>query len=387
MVGVRSFLAGVDMSEESAEPDFLAVRCEHCEAGLRVRAKLAGQAAKCPNCGGLIAIPVRPEIEFELPGAEADPEWLDETGGYRLAVPLEHEPETGAPEPLPQGIQVPPPDRGYLEQVERVHHAVKQTPPRHLFFTGIFDFPWYPGVWPKWIYLVLGGCLASMIPLLVLAYLGGVQGYAGVGVAFFAMPQIWITLWSGSYMASCGMQIFEDTAAGSDQVTAWPDPNWREWMWPLMHLVYVALMVLAVAYGVALACGSGFGSLWIVVGIAEFILFPVCLLSVLEANNIAILFSPRLLLSMLQKPLGWLLFYGVTGVLFAAWGGMLWFVYGISPLLLIVVNGLLYASIGLIWFRLLGRLAWLISHNRSKKRRRMAKSVPKVPRVTGESTT
>ena len=102
--------------------------------------------------------------------------------------------------------------------------------------------------------------------------------------------------------------------------------------------------------------------------LSEFILFPICLLSVLEANNIVILLSPRLLFTLVQRPFGWLMFYLTTGGMFAAWVGMAWYVGGISPPLMILVHGLLYASVSLIWFRLLGRLAWLISHRRSRKR-------------------
>lgn len=373
------------MSDASEEPDFLAVRCEHCEARLRVRAKLAGKLAKCPNCDSPIVIPVRPLIEFQLPTEDDDGEQFDESGGYRLAEPLQHEPDHGVPEPLPAELQAPAPEKGYLEQVERVRQNVVEAPPQFLFFSGIFDFPWYPEVWLRWGYLVLGGCLASMIPVLALALLEGSSNYVGVGAAFFAMPQIWITLWSGSFMAACGIQIFEDTAAGSDHITAWPDPNWREWMWPLMYMGYVALMVLAVAYGISRVCGGNSNTILLTLVLSEFFLFPICLLSVLEANNLAILFSPRLLLSLIHKPLGWLLFYFITGSLFAAWGGLIWFISPFSPLFAIVVNGLLYASIGLIWFRLLGRLAWLIIHSRSKKRRKNAPTSAKVRRVTGES--
>ena len=389
IVGVRSLPVRGDMSDEFAEPDFLAVRCEYCEARLRVRAKLAGRTANCPSCGSAIAIPTRPVIEFELPDDGGEPEWLDGSGVYRLATPLQHAPELGTPEPLPQGLQAPAPERGYLEQVERVRpdQDVVESRPKYVFFSGVFDFPWYTEVWPRWVYLALGGILASLIPLLAAAYLDRTQGYAGVGIAFFAMPQIWITLWSGSFMAACGMQVFEDTAAGSDHVTAWPDPNWREWMWTLMHIGYVAVMVLAIAYGTGLVCGGSSRTFWAILAIVEFVLFPICLLSVLEGNNIAILFSPRLLMSLIRRPIGWLLFYLVTGALFVAWGGMIWYVFRISTLLLIVMNGLLYASIGLIWFRLLGRLAWSISHNRTQKRRRIVKASPQAPRVLGESTT
>ena len=226
---------------------------------------------------------------------------------------------------------------------------------------------------------------ASLIPLLAFAIFQNSQGYTGIVLAFFAMPQIWISLWSGSFAVACGMQVFEDTAAGSDHMTAWPDPNWREWVWPLMYLGYVALMVFAIAYGIGLAAGVQFNNMLLILVLTEFFLFPICLLSVLETNNLTILLSPRLLLTIVQKPAGWLLFYTITGGLLAAWGGLVWFTLGVSSGLAVVVNGLLYASISLVWFRLLGRLAWLISHSKSRKKKRATPRPTELPRTQGES--
>ena len=361
------------MSDDSEEPDFLSVRCPQCEARLRIRARLAGQAGKCPSCGAKFTIPVRPEVDFELPQPGAEVAALDESGGYRLAAPLEHETDDQPP-PLPQELRTAPPERGYLDQLARVREQVIEVPPRFLFFSGVFEFPWYPEVWLRWVYLVIGGCMAALIPMVALSFLAGASGYATVGVAFFALPQLWISMWTGSFAAACGMRVFEDTAAGSNHVSDWPDPNWREWMLPLMHMGYVALMVLAIGYGIGLACGGSLETILLVMALSEFVLFPICLLSVLEANNIAILLSPRLLRSVIQKPVGWLQFYLVTGALFAAWGGLAWFIGGISTLLLILLHGVLYATVSLIWFWLLGRLAWLISHSKSKQRRAAAQA-------------
>lgn len=377
------------MSESPAEPDFLAVRCRHCDASLRVRARLAGQSTNCPNCREVIQIPMQPTIETIL--AE-DPEpataSADDAGEYRLAVPLLHEPDDGQPLPLPKELLAPLPERGYLDQVERVRSAsapVVESVPQYVFFTGVFDFPWYPEVWPRWVYLVIGGIAASLIPMLAISIFQNSHGYTGVVLAFFAMPQIWISFWSGSFAAACGMQVFEDTAAGSNHITGWPDPNWRDWMWPLMYLGYVALMVLAMAYGIGLACGGQSSSMLWALGLAEFFLFPICLLSVLETNNMTILLSPRLLLTIVQKPISWLLFYLISGVLVAVWGGLLWFTLGVAPWLTVIVNGLLYASISLVWFRLLGRLAWSISHSQSRKKKRVTERPIVSPSPQGES--
>lgn len=372
------------MSDASNEPDFIAIRCETCQARLRIRARLAGTVGACPKCGASVSIPHRPEIDFELPRPTGDSETLTSDGGYRLATPLDYQPDDH-PEPLPVEVRPPAPAEGYLDQLGRVRKQEADRPPQFLFFSGVFDFPWYPEVWLRWVYLALGGSAATMIPMLAFAYFGGTGGYAGVGLAFFALPQIWITIWTGSFAAACGLQIFDDTAAGSDHVSGWPEPNWREWMWPLMYLVYVAAMVLAVAYGLGLAIGGSPQAMLLTVSITEFVLFPFSLLSVMEANNLAILISPGLLATLIRKGTAWLQFYLVTGVLGAAWVGMAWFVAQIHPLLLIVSNGLLYATMTLIWFRLLGRLAWAISHNRSRKRPQAPIGMVRPPRLSTES--
>lgn len=357
------------MSDSAEEPDFLALRCPTCQAGLRIRSKLAGTTGTCPQCGGAISIPLRPEIDFdsaEETNPVSDP--LDAEAGYRLAELVDFQPDD-QPAPLPPELRPVAPEGGFLGQMARVRTERAESAPRILFYTGVFEFPWYTEVWPRWGWLVLGGSAATMIPVLAWTYLGGLGGYAGVSLAFFAMPQIWITLWTGAFAAACGMQVFEHTAAGSDHIFSWPEPNWRDWVWQLMYLGYVAAMVLAIAYGIGLAAGGSPETLLMSIAITEFFLFPFCLLSVMEANNLAILVSPGILATLFRKGLSWILFYLVTGFLTAIWLGIAWLVCQVTPLLLIPVNGLLYASLVLIWFRLLGRLAWSISHRRSKKRR------------------
>lgn len=354
------------------DSDYLAIRCDACQARLRVREKLAGTVGQCPECGASLNIPQRPEFDLESPPevAAAEP-----TEGYRLAAELDYRPDDH-PEPLPAELRGVAPQAGYLEQLGRVRQEKRERPPENLFFSGVFEFPWFPEVWVRWVYLVLGGSAATLIPLMAVTYFGISSGYAGVGLAFFAMPQIWISFWTGSFAAACGLQVFDDTASGSNHISAWPEPNWREWMWPLMYLLYVAFMVFAVAYGVGLALGGSTQVMLTSITLSEYILFPFCLLSVMEANNLAILISPRLLSTLVSKLTSWLVFYLISGALLAMWIGLAWVALQIHPLLVILVNGLLYASITLIWFRLLGRLAWSITHRRSKKPRRVDETPP-----------
>ena len=350
----------------SDEPDSLMLRCPACQTGLRVRARLAGTQAKCPQCGAKIQIPVRADIDLE-PEADVRPPAAE--GEYRLAEAISYHPDDH-PEPLPAELRPIAPAAGFLDQMGSVRQEKIDRPSRHVFFSGVFEFPWYPEVWIRWLFLVLGGSVATLIPVMALYFIDGSSGYVGVGLAFFAMPQIWISIWTGSFAAACGLQVFDDTASGSDHVNSWPEPNWREWMWPLMYLGYVAFMVMAVSYGFGMAAGASSRAMWISLMLCEFFLFPICLLSVMESNNLAILISPAMISSLVRKPLDWVCFYLLTGLMFALWLGVATLVWQIHPALLIVVNGVLYATITLIWFRLLGRLAWAITHRRSKKPRR-----------------
>lgn len=357
------------MSSESSgdsqlDPIFVAVECRNCGVRLRVRSSLAGKSARCPKCQAAIEIP---EITDYCDESEAPLPDIP-TNEYRLAIPLSHEPDAAVPEPLPPELVAPRPEHGFLDQLGQVRQVARSKPPRHLFFSGVFEFPWYDSVWPRWIWLVLGGISISVIPVFALAILNGASGYSGIALAFFAMPQIWLTLWTGSYAASCGLQVFEDTAAGNDVVTGWPEPNWREWMSALMQQAYVCLMIFAVAYGIGKAAGlSGPSLFWLITGI-EFVLFPFCFLSVLEANSLLVFLSPSVIRTLLTKPLSWLGFYLLAGMLMTGWGGALYLTCQYSLIAGMFLNGFLFGAGVLIYYRLLGRLAWSISRGHRKLR-------------------
>ncbi|MDB5388038.1 MAG: hypothetical protein JWM11_3684 [Planctomycetaceae bacterium] len=363
------------MSEESElDPTFIAVRCEECGAKLRVRSSLAGKIGACPKCHCALPIPMLPDYadeDYETPASA----WERTNHGYRLSTTLEHEPDDNIPLPLPKELTAPVPEKGYLDQLGLVRQVAISKHPRWTFLSGVFEFPWYDEVWPRWIWLMLGGMAISVIPVLALGILDGAKGYSGVALAFFAMPQIWLTLWTGSHAACCGMQVFEDTAAGNDHINGWPDPNWREWMLPFLHQAYVVFMVFALAYGVGSAAGLTGYDFTAAIILAEFLLFPVCWLSVLEGNNVWQLISPNVVRTLITKLASWLMFYLLASVIAVIWIGTLWGVCKASLLLGMLANGVLFGTFVLIYFRLLGRLAWSISHQRKKKRKQATKTL------------
>lgn len=367
------------MSEDSElDPTFIVTRCEGCGAKLRVRGILAGKMGECPRCHTALQIPLLPDYGDKSEDAAVESRWDDEQHGYRLSTPLEHEPDIGAPLPLPAELNAPVPEKGYLDRLGQVRQVALSSPPRLTFFSGVFEFPWYDEVWPRWIWLVIGGISISVIPVLALGILNGASNYTGIAVAFFAMPQIWLTLWTGSHAACCGVQVFEDTAAGNDHISAWPDPNWREWMLPFIHQGYVGLMIWATAYGFGRLAGLSGLEMAAGIAIAEFFLFPLCWLSVMEGNNLLMLFSPNVWRTLATRPASWVIFYLLTSLIASVWGGLLWSVCQVSLMLGMFLNGLLFGTFVLVYFRLLGRLAWSIS---SQHRRRRIRTNPKIQRI------
>jgi hypothetical protein len=360
------------MSDESElDPTFIIVRCEECSAKLRVRGTLAGRVGECPECHAALPIPELPDygIEDDSDDDRNLSPWNEAAHSYRLATPLEYEPDFAGPPPLPKELTAPAPLKGYLDQLGQVRQIVIPKPPRLIFFSGVFEFPWYDEVWPRWIWLMLGGIALSLIPVFAIGVLDGAGGYRGIMLAFLAIPQIWLSLWTGSHAACCGLRVFEETAAGNDHISGWPDPNWREWMLPFVQQGAVAFVIGALAYGLGLALGLAVLPMAATIGLAEFFLFPFCWLSVMEGNSLLFLVSTKVLRTLWKKPVSWVTFYGLTGLLLAIWGVLCRESCRVSLMFGMFLNGLLFATFVLIYFRLLGRLAWSVSHPERRKRK------------------
>ena len=105
-------------------------------------------------------------------------------------------------------------------------------------------------------------------------------------LAFFVLPIIWVSLLTWSYTASCGLALLEPTAAGLDRIEAWPDPQWQEWMAQMLYLGWIGAIPFAVSYGLAVLAGLAGARVEIALPAIFFVLYPISLLSALEANSI-----------------------------------------------------------------------------------------------------
>ena len=236
-------------------------------------------------------------------------------------------------------------------------------PPRPLS-AGVFDFPAYWAVWPRW-------CGLSIWLAIVLALVR-----ADIGLLSFGRSPAAIGPWIGSVFATllaviggCGcwislsavlLAVLEDTSDGLDQIENWPPTalaNPHAAIFTLNALTFAALPGIAVGALASAVLGSGAG--WIAAPLSVVALFPPVLLSMLADNSPLMPFSRPVWRSLRSVCDPWTTFYlrsaalvGLTGIVAGLgwWLGTFWSV----PLAALPIVGAL-----LIYFRLLGRLAWI----------------------------
>ena len=88
------------------------------------------------------------------------------------------------------------------------------------------------------------------------------------------------------------------------------------------------------------------------------LLYPIFLLSSLEANSVFVPLSLPILRSLISCWWGWLTFYALAALLGGSWLGLLLAGLPSFPFLTALACGPLLAAVLLIVSRLLGRLAW-----------------------------
>ena len=437
----------------SDHPEYVLVICRVCRARMHPPVRKEAGTVKCPDCYTVARVPSLAEVlakEAQKPKAK-----LDNVEPYQLAAaPEEPKPAAGPQgtvrsercgmrlnpllEPKPrtmlcphcyQPVAVPAlgdaaavrkkPRRGRDDEAEdrpqpdavessyrtpfdvmaEIRRDDPDPPPRWTFFSDVFNFPWQSGTLMRWVFLAIG-CTALSLTWAGAATLfleaSQSRSRAGfVGLGFLMLPTIWITFWSISYAAACCLPVITETAAGSRRIAEWPDPSFREWMVELIYLVYQAALVGAISYGITLLLRHTAGAHWAVGPAAAVVLFPIVLLSSLEADSPWVPITWPVFRSLFQIAWAWLTFYALAGAL---WAGYLAAVaYGAlrAPFLTAFATGPVLAAVLLISARLLGRLAWRTilaatpadERPKPKKRRKRAAATAALPPPREAETT
>ena len=404
-------------AERRKYPGFnTSLACPHCGQQVGTRLEDRPKRISCPHCGGDLFVPANPrgrpiepdeavssqvataldpsagpgtamgegEAATTPPPRVADPpaDQVRPVVGTRKTRPR---PDRVAEPPAPPSASEPPPRvprRTVFDQMAVVRTESLPTRPEWTFLSGVFTFPFQPHSVSRWLYQVVGFTAL----LLVIATIIAVSAQYGAGrfgmvLAFFVLPMIWIGIWSISFAAANFLCIVEGTAAGANEIREWPEPSWRDWVPKMVYLGWIASIPLVLSSALAgLLPDEGTWRVLVASGLFC-VLYPMSLMSSLEANSPFAIFTWPIIRSLFRNPLDWLAFFAITllVVLPLVAVPVAWFTTRLgewSPYTLAMVIGPLAATTVFLVARLLGRLAWKISGIDRKWARRRRLNTP-----------
>lgn len=407
-------------------PEYILVTCRICGARLHPRPRQQARKIKCPDCFTPVQVPSLQEVVAKLEKQRARKAPQTEIGTYKLALdgePSEPDEETVAvicrvcrarlhpevgdeprttvcpdcftevdvpsrhqaaeriasgrsahrePEVYRAGMapDAERPGLSHLDAMAEIREEEPPEPPQWTFLSGVFTFPWSQGVLSRWAWMAFG--LTLLVPLdglvvvLLIWLLQSTGGYGGVGIAFLVLPFIWLNIWILSYSGAVCLPVIVETAGGNDRITGWPEPHWKEWAIELCYLAFIAICAQVVAHSVGLLASWLGGPYWTTSLVALGLLFPVMLLSSLEAASPWVPLTLPILRSLLVSCDAWLGFYAVAVPTLAAGVGLTTLISFASPILAAFLGGPVAATVLLIEARLLGRLGWRIVEDASE---------------------
>jgi hypothetical protein len=198
---------------------------------------------------------------------------------------------------------------------------------------------------------------------------GGVRVEAILVVGFIPIIAI-LGLLSGGYWAANFAAIVEESAGGNDTFSG-PELI-GEWFGYLLHLFYIGFCSSIPSIFVAAVVAGLFDSrLGMLAGlIAGLVLFPVFYLSSLTGNSRLAVTDRRVVGGFLRNPRSTLVLFLVSCLLASICFGLGYLIFVRNHFLLALLVGLCWSACLLIYARLLGRVAFVISQGGMKVRKR-----------------
>jgi len=331
------------------------VLCRQCQTLMHAPPDREGQPLTCPDCG--VATVVKRPLPTKVIGASTP------TGeAYDVAPPEATQEVSEATKAYLQAAQAEAEDTANRDSAVS---GPRPQLPRWPLLQGVFSFRHSEGMAPRAI--VLAGWLA-IIGLLIAFALPALAGMAGgrvavatgviMGVCLLMGAVVIGVLWMG-YFSALAMLIVTESSEGNDQIHGRPSTNPTDWFGESIYLTFALLAAAAPGWIIArLFSGDALG---VTLGTAASIvaLFPLTLLSQLDLDSPWALLSPRVLLGLCQAPFSWLLLMAESVLLAAAPLAAIVATAQWSTLV-IIVAALPVVAAAMVYFRLLGRLAWTL---------------------------
>jgi hypothetical protein len=272
--------------------------------------------------------------------------------------PRKEEPIETIPIPQPAGRPRTP---TYLaRQLAQVRREPRQRPPPATWWSAVWTFPWQSEVQGKWLVLTL--CLTALF-LLVAGFIAlaiGSQGRATLPMFVCVFPATLTALWTGSYAASTALTVIVETAAGNRRIVDWPEQPFRDGLGGLLALAYLLGLAALAGHGAGWLSVRLGGGYWIWAIATAGALFPIGLLSMLEAGSWYVAISGLILRSLVRNCLDWAVCYLLLGVMLGSLGYGWWLAMLRAPFPAAIFSAPVWSAAILIAARLLGRLGWRI---------------------------
>lgn len=355
------------------------IECGLCGTRLYATLTQVGKTLRCPDCHSKVLVkapkkrpepaqyrereeegdfklsePIeRPHLDY-LPKEETPAESTDSAAG---ALPRQEE----MSREKPAGNVVADAARQVMAKAEaEVEAAERARPvlPDQPFKTGVLSFFADAAAGVRWLALTLMGhaFVTSLRWALELAQGGGIEQF---GAVFLSVVVIGLGIALALLASACSVAIIQDTANGYDKIEQWPGINVGEWMFDGFFVINSLLA--SAAPGVLVMCAGLSGWTAVVAGTATAVaFFPLLLLSALEQASPLGFASPKIWKSLHVGRSRWVTFYMLSAGL-AVVGLMCGWLMAVENLFLTGLSCAAVTAIAMVYFRLLGRLAWCLS--------------------------
>ena len=342
--------------------------CPRCGNRLRLRADQVGTQIMCPGSRAASSSTsdassaeddaYEPEIPLVRSAAVPDEGVVDlspsanRQTGYEVDWDTTEELEVE----LPQERRGAEPDH-LAEARGLVRREVLPDLPKWTFFSNVFTYPWQGVNLSRWTAMAFGLSMTGMAFLKTAELLGLLSGGltdAAIQGILLAMMTIVLALSSLSFCAASSLAAIQDTADGYDEAQESSLPDWDQWVFTFVGMF--TLWAGSAALGFPLSLLEPIGPAASL--ISSVVLFPVLLLSAMEADSFFMPLSLPVLGTLTRCWRAWGMFYLLTTAMLVGWIAALGWALPLAPYLTLLFNGPVVAAMMLVYSRLLGRVAW-----------------------------
>jgi hypothetical protein len=257
-----------------------------------------------------------------------------------------------------QARQVLAKSQAEAEDVERAKPRLPQRP----FVTGVLSFLVDGDAALRWLLLTLL-LHAAVVLFSWIVELSRGAGIAQIGALLMTLAATCLTLVFAATAAASCLAILQDTASGRDKIENWPGIQIIDWM---MDVFYVVNALLTAALpglflgGTLMCMGGKVGSAIYGGALSSIALFPLFLISMVTEGSAFSLACPDVWSTVWTQPRWWGKFYLLSAALGLVLLGLSRIMVGSGFFLQGLCSAVAVAAV-MVYFRLLGRLAWCLS--------------------------